>query len=79
MALDIDERGKLAGCQIVESSGSQRLDKAVCRMFAKSGRFKPAMKQGRAVRAVVPQRPRLMPEDYQPPFLSTPYDDGEQR
>lgn len=41
VSLQIDAKGKVADCRLLESSGSASLDEATCRMLTKL-RFKPA-------------------------------------
>lgn len=40
--LSISRRGRVAGCEIVRSSGSRALDAATCNILAKRARFVPA-------------------------------------
>lgn len=50
--LDVDERGRVAGCEIVGSSGSVDLDEATCSNVQKRARFEPATDaSGAAIRS----------------------------
>lgn len=50
--LDIDERGRVAGCEIVGSSGSNDLDEATCFNIQRRARFDPATDaSGAAIRS----------------------------
>lgn len=54
--LDIDENGKLVGCQLVERTGLPEVDDRVCRIVRKLGRFGPAKDRlGRAKRVTMVQ------------------------
>ena len=66
--LDVDSEGKVAGCTIVQSSGSLALDSASCRIMTERARFTPARdSQGRAVPDSVHSRIRwVMPSDSAP-------------
>lgn len=49
-SLDIDPLGRVTGCNIVETSGSELLDSTTCSQAILNGRFKPARDaSGRAV------------------------------
>lgn len=49
-ALDLDAMGRITGCHIVESSGSDLLDSTTCTQAIINGRFRPARDaQGRPV------------------------------
>lgn len=49
-ALDIDAQGRVMGCNIVETSGSDLLDSTTCTQVISNGRFRPARDAaGRAV------------------------------
>ena len=49
-ALHIGTDGLVKGCRIVQSSGSERLDSATCRIMQSRARFKPARdRHGNAV------------------------------
>ncbi|MBX9797573.1 energy transducer TonB [Sphingomonas sp.] len=41
-ALDLDARGRITGCNIVQTSGSDLLDSTTCTQLITNGRFKPA-------------------------------------
>ncbi len=41
-SLDIDAGGRITGCNIVESSGSELLDSTTCIQLITNGRFSPA-------------------------------------
>ncbi len=41
-ALDLDARGRITNCTIVQSSGSDLLDSTTCAQLISNGRFKPA-------------------------------------
>lgn len=48
----VDERGKVAGCRTIVSSGHAVLDQRACEMTTRRGSFKPAIdKEGKAVTA----------------------------
>ena len=50
--LDVDERGRVAACEIVESSGSDDLDEATCYNIQRRARFEPAADgNGAAIRS----------------------------
>lgn len=40
--LDISDRGKVTGCEIIESTGWEDLDEETCRLLPKKARFMPA-------------------------------------
>ena len=40
--LTVSRRGRVANCEVVESSGSKTLDKQTCRIIEKRARFSPA-------------------------------------
>lgn len=42
-SLDIDAAGRITGCNIVESSGSDLLDSTTCSQLIANGQFKPAL------------------------------------
>ncbi|MBX9731461.1 MAG: energy transducer TonB [Sphingomonas sp.] len=42
-SLDIDAAGRITGCNIVQSSGSDLLDSTTCSQLIGNGRFKPAL------------------------------------
>ncbi|OYY90261.1 MAG: hypothetical protein B7Y45_08140 [Sphingomonas sp. 28-66-16] len=42
-SLDIDNRGRILACNIIESSGSELLDSTTCSQLIANGRFKPAV------------------------------------
>lgn len=49
-SLDIDPMGRVTGCNIIETSGSELLDSTTCSQAILNGRFKPARDtSGRAV------------------------------
>lgn len=41
-SLSINRRGRVTECQVVQSSGSEALDKQTCRILTKRARFDPA-------------------------------------
>jgi TonB family protein len=48
--LDIDERGRIRTCTVLDSSGSASLDRATCNVLTRRARFSPALDSaGRAV------------------------------
>ncbi|OYY72221.1 MAG: hypothetical protein B7Y47_04045 [Sphingomonas sp. 28-63-12] len=51
-SLDIDAAGRITGCNIVQSSGSELLDSTTCSQLISNGRFKPALDhQGKPMRS----------------------------
>jgi protein TonB len=44
--LDVDTRGRVSRCTIVQSSGSESLDDATCRILEERARFAPARDAG---------------------------------
>ncbi|NUT01752.1 MAG: energy transducer TonB [Sphingomonas sp.] len=42
VALEIDRRGRVSGCEVIQSSGSQSLDSATCNILQRRARFTPA-------------------------------------
>ncbi|OYY66957.1 MAG: hypothetical protein B7Y49_01455 [Sphingomonas sp. 28-62-11] len=42
-SLDIDAAGRITGCNIIESSGSDLLDSTTCSQLIANGQFKPAL------------------------------------
>ena len=54
--LSVDASGRVTGCLVIASSGSQSLDGATCRILQSRARFKSAQDQtGRAVRSTIPE------------------------
>lgn len=52
-ALDVDSKGRVTGCRIIESSGSPLLDNTTCSSMIVNARFKPAMgADGKAIASV---------------------------
>lgn len=47
--LAIDAQGRVAGCEVVESSGSVRLDSQTCALARRHARFIPAYRDGIAI------------------------------
>jgi TonB family protein len=41
--LSIDLKGRVARCEIVESSGSEYLDQSACKTFSEKAKFKPKL------------------------------------
>jgi protein TonB len=42
-ALDVDNKGRVTGCRIIQSSGSPLLDNTTCSSMVVNARFKPAV------------------------------------
>jgi protein TonB len=46
--------GRIAACEVTQSSGFQRLDEAACKLVTRRGRAKPALMDGKPVEASQP-------------------------
>ena len=54
--LDINEMGKLVGCELVTATGLAKVDGRICKTIRRKGSFRPAMdRQGRPKRMVMTQ------------------------
>lgn len=66
-SLDIDAAGRITGCNILESSGSDLLDSTTCSQLILNGRFKPAMdRSGKPMRGTWKSAMRWQLADAEP-------------
>ncbi len=66
-SLDIDAAGRITGCNILESSGSDLLDSTTCSQLILNGRFKPAMdRSGKPMRGTWKSAMRWRLSDAEP-------------
>lgn len=56
--------GRVSACQVVNTSGSTRLDERACQIVQRRWRFKPATENGQPVEATMPQNFKwVLPKD----------------
>ena len=60
MSYDIDKKGKVTRCSVVQSSGSTELDQRACAIFLEKARFRPARDEVGHPIAKLDQRTRIV-------------------